>query len=120
MNAFEMVNALTDKQRNIALDAARKRIVGPEPTTDGEPMLNDYQRRTFTKYPPELIQRMRQLGYVILAAAFFASAIRIFIAAFEMSALSINAFNLAVAIGLMSVLLAESGQVAFTVWVATT
>lgn len=118
MNAFEMVNALTDKQRNDALDAARKRIVGAEPSTDGEPMLDNYQHQTFTKYPPELIQRMRQFGYVILGAAFFASALRIFMATFEMT--TYVPALLAVAIAAMSVLLAESGQVAFTLWAATT
>lgn len=119
-SAFDAMNALTDKQRNVALDAARKRIVGPEPVSDDEPALANYAGKTFTKYPPELMQRMRQLGYLILAAAFFASAIRIFIAAFETSASSIPSFPIALMIGLASVLLAESGQVAFTLWAATT
>lgn len=125
MNALESINALRQEERDRAIDATRTRIAGDAPTQNAEPQFADFLRESHSKYSPEYNRRMRQLGYVLLAAAFFGSAIRIFLAAFETNAaylLDTNgvtqnaSFVLAILIGISSVLLAETGQVAFTLW----
>lgn len=123
MNAIEGINALGQRERERAIDAARARIAGPEPQPD------DFTRRVYSKYPPGYVQRMRRLGYALLIPAFTGSAIRIFVAAFETNAQYLTGsahptqitlqVGVAVLVALMSVLLAESGQVAFTLWASS-
>lgn len=125
MNALESINALLQDDRDRAIRDSRARIAGPMPTQNAEPQFSDFLRESHSKYSPEYNRRMRQLGYVLLAAAFFGSAIRIFLAAFETNADYLVkspdvtqdvSFVLAILIGISSVLLAETGQVAFTLW----
>lgn len=118
--AFYKVNALTQEQRDKAYADARKRIAGQKPTKGDEPQYSDFERNAFTKYPLELMRFMRLLFYAILFAAFVPSAIRIFLASFEGTAIYLPAFEIAILIGVMAVLLAETGQVAFTLWASTT
>lgn len=125
MSAIDNINSLSQSGRERALRAARSRIAGIEP------QLEDFARKVYSKYPPEHTQRMKRLGYALLVPAFFGSAIRIFVAAFETNAsyltgtqhptLAINGISVVVAVlvGLMSVLLAETGQVAFTLWASS-
>lgn len=120
-NPIEGINPLGQRERDNAYHATRARIAGPEPQPD------DFARKVFSKYPPQFMRRMRWLGYALLVPAFTPSAIRIFIAAFNVNAEYLSpsgtqhmwGVGAAVIIGLMSVLLAESGQVAFTLWAAT-
>lgn len=110
--SMEKVNALTEDQRAAALDTARRRIAGKEP------LPADYERSTFSKYPPELARLFRRIGYVVLIAAFIPSAVRMFIATHETTHYTVEA--LALLIAAAGVLLAESGQVAFTLWSSAT
>jgi hypothetical protein len=114
VKAIEKVNALTQLQREQALDAARWRIAGKEP------QVADFEAHTFNRFPPEVLRVMRRIAYVLLLAAFVPSALRIFVAAFQVSAYAIPAYEAAILVGFMSILLAETGQVAFTLWAATT
>lgn len=118
MPEFEKVNALLQEQRDAAYDHARRRIAGDEPERKDEPTPDAFQRNAFAKYPPEFIRNTRRIGYTVMIAAFVPSAIRLFVATFE--ATHYASFWIAIAIGGMSVLLAEVGQVAFTLWAATT
>lgn len=122
MSAIEGINQLSQAGRERALEAARIRIVGSEPTP------SDFTRKVYSKYPPEHTQRMKRLGYGLLVPAFFGSAIRIFLAAFETNAIYLTGTQhptlsvsmiVAVLVGLTSVLLAETGQVAFTLWASS-
>lgn len=119
-NPIESINQLGQRERERAYTATRARIAG------SEPQLSDFTRKVFSKFPPQFMKRMRSLGYALLVPAFTPSAIRIFIAAFNLNAEYLNRDGTQVIggvaagiIGLMSVLLAESGQVAFTLWAAS-
>lgn len=123
-NAIEGISALGERERARAYQIARARIAGDEP------QLEDFSRKTYSKYPPEHTQRMKRLGYGLLVPAFFGSAIRIFLAAFETNAIYLTGMQhptlefsvpllVAVLVGLTSVLLAETGQVAFTLWASS-
>jgi hypothetical protein len=123
-NAIEGINALGERERARAYQIARARIAGDEP------QLEDFARKTYSKYPPEHTQRMKRLGYGLLVPAFFGSAIRIFLAAFETNAIYLTGTQhptlefsvplfVAILVGLTSVLLAETGQVAFTLWASS-
>lgn len=109
---IEKVNALSQEQRENALDRARQRLAGKEP------QVSDYEQQTFTRYPHELARLFRRIGYMVLVAAFIPSAVRIFIATFETTHYAVH--TLALVIAATSVLLAESGQVAFTLWSSAT
>lgn len=113
--AFERINALTQEQRDAAYTNARKRIAGQKPTRAEEPKY-DATGSGFTKYPADLLRFLRKLFYPVLIAAFTASAIRIFLAFFEETARSIPSYEVDIVISLMAVLLAETGQIAFTLW----
>lgn len=122
MNALQDINALGQRERERAFEMARTQVAGPEP------QLEDFARRVYSKYPPEHMRRMRRLGYALLVPAFTGSAIRIFLAAYETNATYLTGSRnpalsvpmlIAVLVGLMSVLLAETGQVAFTLWASS-
>lgn len=107
-DAFYKVNALTQEQRDDAYAETRERIVGAEPTMEA------FQRNTFAKYPPSAVRTINFLANVVLIAAFVPSAIRILIAAFEAFAFGVQSLPIALIVGVCSVLLAESGQIVFT------
>jgi hypothetical protein len=125
------INMLTQAEREKALDAARRKVAGKtwDEMRVAEPQLDHFIHNTVSRYPPEHMKRMRALGIIVLGAAFFGSAIRIFLAAFATNSATLLtsstqtgyglAFNLAFLIGAASVLLAESGQVAFTLWASS-
>lgn len=113
--ALEAVKPLLQEQRDRAYDDARRRIIGEKPIKEEEPKLELFEKNGL-KFPPELMKWMHRLFYVILVPAFIPSAIRIFLAVFALTVMTIPSIEIAVLIGAMSVLLAESGQVAFTLW----
>lgn len=115
------VNALTQEQRDAAYQSARLKVAGGEPVATERPVPADFERITFSRYSESHIKTMRGFGYIVLTAAFIPSAIRIFIAAF-LTAIAITPDSplLAVVVGGTSILLAEAGQIAFTLWAATT
>ncbi len=117
-NAIARINALTQEERDAAYSNARRRIAGNEPQRSDEPQPEGFQRNAFAKFPPALIRSARRIGYAVMFAAFVPSAIRLFVATFE--ATHYASFWIAIAIGVVSVMLAEVGQIAFTLWAATT
>jgi len=106
--AFYKVNPLTQEQRDEAYEETRQRIAGIEPTLDS------FQRNAFTRYPPSAVRAINFLANMVLIAAFVPSAIRILIASFAAFLYGVPSFEVALIVGVCSVLLAESGQIAFT------
>lgn len=104
---------LTPEQREAAYARARERVAGPAP------QVTDFERHAYSKYPPSLIRTMRNIAYVLLSSAFLPSAVRIFTASYELAGQMSVAPFLVFTIALMSIVLAETGQVAFTIWAAT-
>lgn len=118
--AFYKINPLLDEQRLSAYDSARRRIAGIEPTQGDAPQLANYYANAFRKYSPATEATIMRVTNIVMFAAFTPSALRIFIAGFEASVHAIPAFEAAIVIGLMSVILAESGQIAFTLAASVT
>lgn len=112
-HVYERVNALTEDQRAAAQDRARRRIAG------AEPKLADFERTSFVKYPPQVVFWINRMAEAVMLAAFVPSALRIFIAAFAIFAHGVPSIPAAVLVGLTSILLAEVGQVVFTLARAT-
>lgn len=105
--AFYKVNPLTQEQRDAAYASASLRIAG------AKPQQADYERSDFAKYSAKTVQLINWTMNVVMLAAFIPSAVRIFAAAFDASLAFADA-PFAGIIGVCSVLLAEAGQVAFT------
>lgn len=110
--AAKMVG-LSDKARQDALDAARAKIAGPK-VIPPAPTLQDYEKRKTSKYPPAVSNTIYALCVLMLAAAFLPSAMRLHavgVGAFE--DVITDAFSVYLA-ALCFVLMAETGQVIFT------
>lgn len=119
-SAFYRINALSQEQRESALDGARKRIAGAEPQTYVEPALDDYERTTAGRFPRSVVRIITGLSVLMLIAAFLPSAMRLHEIGRETFAHSINhPFSIYVA-ALCIVLMAEVGQVIFSLAAATT
>ena len=114
---IEFINALTRSERANAYDQAKRSIVGSPPDREA------FLRSTFTRFPPETQKHINFITNIVLLGAFVPSALRIFIAgSTSVYALTtpteqwqIAAFAAyALVVGLGSVMIAEAGQIAFT------
>lgn len=111
------INALTQDARNQAYDRARRTIAGAEPTQEA------FTRNTFMRFPPETQRTISTITNIVLAGAFIPSAVRIFIAGASSAQTQVGvvegpsivlALIYAAIVGGGSVLIAEAGQIAFT------
>lgn len=106
------VQMLTQDQREAAYQAARTRIAGPQPTLDAS-------AAGWSKYPRRVLVTINAVGGVMLLAAFVPSAIRLYLAGASATAAYLSDDVVQVVIGVMSVLLAEAGQIGLTLWAST-
>lgn len=113
--AFHRVNALTQEQRDAADIEARKRIAGNQPTTTPAPELNAFVRTTQSKYPAWVSNTVTGLSLVMVGAAFIPSAIRLHAIALATNLTATQHVQSAYVSALCTVLLAETGQIAFSV-----
>lgn len=112
--AFARVNALTQEQRDEAYAAARLRIVGERPTVE------QFAGVRWAKYPARTLAAINVVGGFMLIAAFVPSAIRLYQAGVQATAAYMPDDAVAQGvIGFMSVILAETGQIALTLWAST-
>lgn len=72
--SIERINALTEAQREEAIDAARKRIVGEHPTPLAEPTLNENSQH---RYPLYVRRTITIMSIAMLIISFMPSAIRL-------------------------------------------
>lgn len=121
-DTISKVNGLTPEQREQAYTLARLKIAGRQP------QLADFVAANYQRYPKSLVDGLRVIAYIVLFSAFLPSAIRIFKASYDLSAgiiapeteeLTGLALAGVIVIAAMSIVLAETGQVAFTLWAAT-
>lgn len=112
-DAFNRVNALTQDQRDAAYENSRRRIAGRMPRQE------DFAGQRYQKYPAVMLSLINLAGSFMLVAAFVPSAIRLFHAGVAATSSYTNDLLTAHVIGAMSVLLAETGQVALTLWAST-
>lgn len=119
-NAVHKINALTQEQRESALDAARKRIAGAQPERTSEPTLDDFMRHTSGRFPPRIMRLISALCVIMLCVAFLPSAIRLHEIGKETFAHAITDSASIYVAALCIVLMAEVGQVIFSLAAATT
>lgn len=109
--SVEQIRALYDRERDEAFEQARQRVAGPEPSPQ------DFRSATISKYPLYVILIVYFLCFVILVAAFIPSANRLFIAGSTEFCKTIDAqIDLdprCDAVGIATVILAETGQIVF-------
>lgn len=118
--AAQRINALTQEQRESALDAARKRIAGAQPQAYAEPSLDDFLRTTAGRFPRSVVRVITALSVIMLVAAFLPSAMRLHQIGKQTFEHAItHAFSIYVA-AICIVLMAEVGQVIFSLAAATT
>ena len=111
--AFYRVNALNAEQRDAAYAQARKRIAG------AMPMREAYERQGISKYPREVTRTIVALCVVMLIAAFLPSAMRLHQVGLDAFALTIAHPLSQYVAALCAVLMAEVGQVIFSLASAT-
>lgn len=109
--SVDKVNALTEEQRERALDVARKRIAGDEPIPPPEPQLKDFRNMSADKYPPIVNLAINVLACVMLCVAFLPSAVRIHALAIAIVALTIRDTASVYWMAICIVMCAEIGQV---------
>lgn len=116
--AIERVNALTIEQREAALNHARLRIAGDEPTFR-EPTLQDFVSRTTNRFPPVVTRTITLLSMFMLIVAFLPSAMRLHEIGRMMFSKVITDVNSVYVAALCIVLMAEVGVVIFSLAAAT-
>lgn len=119
-NATQRINALTQEQRESALDSARKRIAGAQPQRPPEPTLDDFMRHTSGRFPPRIVRLISGLSAFMLVVAFLPSAMRLHQIGKETFAHAIEDSASIYLAALCIVLMAEVGQVIFSLAAATT
>lgn len=119
-NAVQRINALTQEQRESALDAARKRIAGVQPQRPQEPTLDDFMRYTSGRFPPRIVRLISGLSAFMLVVAFLPSAMRLHQIGKDTFAHAIADSTSIYVAALCIVLMAEVGQVIFSLAAATT
>lgn len=113
-NSTEKINALTQEQREKALHAARIRIVGAEPQPGKEPALADYERNAQSRFPQTVTRVISALSLFMLVVAFLPSAMRLHeIGRLTFAHAIADASSVYIA-ALCIVLMAEVGQVIFS------
>ncbi len=112
--AIEKVNALTEGQRAQALKQARLHIAGAEPDPGREPKLDDFLAQGVGKYPPGVTRWIRRLSLLMLTAAFLPSAMRLHEVGRESFQASLHDVMSVYVAALCVVLMAEVGQVIFS------
>lgn len=119
---YSRVNPLTQEQRERAYRSARSKIAGERPTQSDAPAISDFESEGYGRFSVSTMRIMRAVGLVVLCAAFIPSAIRIYIASVETAnaIADLRGSLLVIVMGLTGVLIAESGQVAFTIWASAT
>lgn len=116
---FYRVNALNQEQRDAAYEGARKRIAGAPPERNAPPELAHFQRTAQGKYPPSVTRTITALCALMLAAAFVPSAMRLHLVGAEGFALVFDHATTVYVAALCIVLMAETGQVIFSLAAAT-
>lgn len=111
--AFSKVNALTQEGRDAAYDAARRRIAGRRP------QYADYEGASTTRFPRWVSTLVSALCVGMLAAAFLPSAMRLHAIALATNAAVLIDVPSTYAAALCVVLMAEIGQVIFSLASAT-
>lgn len=107
---------LNQDQRQDALDAARDAVIrdiGDRPRRD---QFNDH---TVSRFPPGVTRAITVLCGVLLLAAFTPSAIRLYTIGSETFYKTIDSTEAALLVGIATVLSAETGQVVFSLALAT-
>jgi hypothetical protein len=112
-DALARINALTEEQRSAAFDAARERIAGRKPHVD------DYAAHTSARFPRWVTRTIYALCVVMLAAAFLPSAIRLHEVGRSTFAETIAHSMSVYVAALCVVLMAETGQIIFSLASAT-
>jgi len=118
--APQRINALTQEQRESALDAARKRIAGTQPQQPPEPTLDDFMRHMSGRFPPRIMRLISALSAFMLVVAFLPSAMRLHQIGKDTFAHAIADSASIYVAALCIVLMAEVGQVIFSLAAATT
>ena len=107
--AFYKVNALTQEQRDAAYESARQRIAGRKPD------IADYEGSAIGHYPAWVNRIVTTLSLVMLMAAFLPSAMRLHAIALSSALLTLADLPSSYVAALCVVLMAEIGQVIFSV-----
>lgn len=110
-SALERVLPLTIDQREEAAAKARKRIAGATPVREEE---------AAQKLPASTVKGINLFVDVVMFAAFVPSAIRVFLIAGAMFSGRVDSTAIGIIAGLCGVLIAESGQIGFTLAAAKT
>ncbi len=116
----QRINALTQEQRESALDAARKRSAGSQPERTSEPTLDDFISHTNGRFPAHIVRLISGLSAFMLIVAFLPSAMRLHQIGKETFAYAIEDSTSIYIAALCIVLMAEVGQVIFSLAAATT
>lgn len=117
--SIDRVNALTQEQRDAALHQARLRMVGPEPEPGREPTLDDFLARGTGKLPVGVTLTIRRLSVIALLATFFPSATRLHQIGLESFGQAVTDVTTAYVAALCIVLMAEVGQIIFSLAAVT-
>lgn len=112
--SFYKINALTQEQRDAAYNAVRERIAGRKP------VYADYERNTHQRFPRWVNAVVTVLCLGMLVAAFLPSAMRLHAIALATNAPVIVDTASTYVAALSIVLMAEIGQVVFSLASATT
>lgn len=114
MGEIEKVNMLTQEQRENALHNARLRIAG------AEPQLVNFMQNTQSHLPPRVAATINILSAGMLGASFVPSAIRLHQVGVQSYSASMQHVDSVYVAALCTVLMAETGQVIFSLAVANT
>lgn len=106
--AFYRINALRDDQRDAAYTRARERIAGRKPT------IAEFQTHKLAQYPREFVALVTGLSAFMVLVAFLPSAIRIHQVALTQFGTAITDVTSQYVAALCVVLMAETGQIIFS------
>lgn len=117
---IDKVNMLTDDQRARAYHYARIQIVGSEPTPPPTPELVDFLRNAESILPPNISRLITGLSIFGMIAAFIPSAIRLHAVGITAFMQSVDDTASIYVAALCIVLMAEIGQIIFSLAMANT
>lgn len=110
------IRSLTQEERQNARAAAHEavyRVVGSRPER------SQFEHHTASKYPPRVTRMITALCLLLLVAAFTPSAIRLYTIGSQTFGQTIKNTDAMLLVGLATVLTAETGQVVFSLALAT-
>lgn len=110
------LDPLTPTERIRTREQARQLVIKAKGRT---PERSDYDHHTASRYPPSLTRLITVLALIVLAAAFAPSAIRLYAIGSHTFTHGLDTYtNAGVLVGITTILLAESGQVIFSLALA--